>query len=106
MGPGRDASPPGRRGNEKAVGGAGSRGRLWNFTAGLNSFPLKAPEKATMDQGADPGQAQGLKSAASLQAQPMVSEALLWSRLELSPGGVKKGGSPPSFHPHSWGQGS
>ena len=90
-------------GDERAMGGAGRRGRPWNFTAGLNSFSLKAPERAAMDRGGDPGHAQGLKSAASLQAQSMVSEALLWSHLELTPGGVKKGGSSPSFHPHSWG---
>lgn len=88
------------------MGGAGRKGRPWNFTAGLNSLSLKAPERAAMDRGGDPGQAQGLKSAASLQAQSMVSEALLWSHLELTPGGVKKGGSSPSFHPHSWGEGS
>lgn len=43
MGPVNDAPQPGRRGNERAMGGAGngSRGRPWNFTAGLNSFPLK-----------------------------------------------------------------
>lgn len=33
-----------------------------------------------------------------------MSEAPLMSHLELSPGEVEKGGSPPSLPPHSWGE--